>query len=1266
MTWNSSRLLAALGLVGSLVAANPALGQEPLGRLPEPIRTEAYPDSPYVTRVWTADDGLPVNGVNAIEQTRDGYLWFGTFGGLVRFDGVEFRTYTSAEHPGLGDDRVVSLHEDAAGTLWIGTLDRGVYRLHDGRFDAPGWAAALPNPLVWAFHEGADGTLWVRTGAGAARISTGGEVAIPDSRDDELANPTIAVLESGDEPFLLGGYAGEVAAPPGANVRSISLGEWAGTEARAVVRDAAGTVWVGTQHLGLLRLAGDRLERAPLTGAPEGYAAVALLPDPEGGLWVGTDGAGLFHLQEGHMRPFALDDAGTGQSIRVLYRDREGNLWVGTNGEGLYRLTPRSVAAHVPAEAPRLSFVPVVGDGAGGLWAGAACGGLVHYRDGIFERYTEVPGLPIHCIWSLHRDVDGSLWVAIGRGGVLRVRDGGVTRLSTADGLDGNHARAILRDRAGSLWIGTESAVNRVAPDGRVTAYRLPVQPASVTALAERQTGGLWVGSRVGLFRWLDGTFTRWGREDGLSPGAVRALLEDADGTLWVGTYGGGLSRMRDGHIRRYTTADGLHDMFLSHILDDGRGRLWMSSNRGVFHVTRGELDAVAAGRAVAVTSVWFDGRDGMPISEAAGGGQPAGWRAPDGRLWFPTVNGLAEFDPAVPRNPHPPPVHISRVIVDRRSRVPGERLELPAGTHSLEIHYAGLSFRAPEKVRFRYRLEGYDEAWIDAGARRAAYYTSLPPGRYRFQVRARNEDGVWSEVDAALSIRQVPFFYQTPWFWGLAAALLLAVTVTGHRLRMRGLVRRAQRLEAAVTARTAEVVEHRDRLAEQHRTVQEAHERIRKAHGDLLAILDQTGVGVCLIDGAGRVEFLNDTAQQVLGSTTASAAGRPWQDVLPLSGDYRQRAEALLVEASERRTRVPVRLDTADRRRYWIELDARDDPRDLARRILYLYDVTELYDLHGLVGGAAPFQGMVGETAAMRLVYRQIRDVAAVDSMVVLEGETGTGKELAARAIHELSARKGRPYVAVNCAGLTESLLSSQLFGHRRGAFTGAVADQVGLFEAANGGTLLLDEVGDIPPSVQASLLRVLQEGEITRVGESRPRKIDVRVVAATHRNLEAEVAAGRFRQDLYYRLRVARIRIPPLRERRDDIPLLVAWFLAQARASDRIRVHEVSREAMELLRLHPWPGNVRELRGVIESSALAARGPMIEVTDLPVELLAPAAGPPPAPASPDGAFDSRQRRHIELALERTHGNRAAAARLLGISRRTFYRRLREFELDR
>jgi sigma-54 dependent transcriptional regulator, acetoin dehydrogenase operon transcriptional activator AcoR len=280
----------------------------------------------------------------------------------------------------------------------------------------------------------------------------------------------------------------------------------------------------------------------------------------------------------------------------------------------------------------------------------------------------------------------------------------------------------------------------------------------------------------------------------------------------------------------------------------------------------------------------------------------------------------------------------------------------------------------------------------------------------------------------------------------------------------------------------------------------------------------------------------------------------------------------------------------------------------------------------------------------------------------VLIEGETGTGKELVARAIHSSSHRSGRPFLAVNCAGLTESLVASQLFGHKRGAFTGAVADQSGLFESAAGGVLFLDEIGDIPPSVQTSLLRVLQEREITRVGETIPRKVDVRILTATHQNLTEEVAEGNFRADLLYRIRVARILLPPLRERLEDIPLLVFRFLGEVRAVTGKAVQEISSDAMRVLMTYSWPGNVRELRSAIEFATIRCTRTVIGPEDLPPELLDSGLNPRTI-VSPIDPMEGEKERVLE-ALRRARGNRTLAAQLLGIGRATLYRRMAAFDI--
>lgn len=1249
-------IVAALTLAFCCGAVAAPTAQTLVAGAAPPERIAVEPTSPYVVQEWTPRDGLPDGQVNAIVQTRDGYLWLGTYAGLVRFDGVRFDVFTVGSAPGVLNDRIQALREDEQGTLWIGTEARGVFMFRDGAFAVPSWNTELPDLTVLSLALAPDGALWVGTDGGAARVdvAAGHATATYTARNGlPIGTGVTTVFVARDGTAWLGVARHGLFRVDGERVQPepIALGrpDWIS----GIQEDADGALWVGTK-LGLFRVQDGRATPFVLPGLMATLRVAAMAADPSGGLWIGTD-AGLCHL--GGATTACYGERFGWSADPVVFSigvDREGNVWVGLGPRGFYRVKRRTVGAYVPRRDGLVpdSFGPLIGDGAGGLWAGSLCTGLWHLRDGAFDQYLPAAGVPSYCIGALMRDPDGTLWLAGSAEGLIRIREGRVTVFEGA----GRRINAIARDRDGVLWVGSNEAeaLKRMMPDGRFVSFRLPVPGAGVQFISARRAGGLWVGTAAGLFAFEDGRVSISTGAHDLSSANVRAVIEDDDGTLWLATQGQGLLRIADGRLTRYTRANGVGDQ-LSWVLDDAHGHLWVSGGDGISRLSRDDLIAVAEGRSPAVSAVSYDESDGASGRQMTGGSQPAGWLAPDGKLWFSTLRGLTAIDPTAPFSTLPPPVIITGTVVDRAAPLAAELVTVPPGSHTVEVHYTGVNFSAPQKLHFQYRLDGYDPAWIDAGTRRVAYYTDLPPGHYRFDVRARSDKGIWSDTIAGVAIYQAPFFYQTRWFQALALTLLVMAAAVAYRGRIRRIVEHATRLERTVAARTSELREANAQLAD-------GHQQLQRAHEDAVSLLNQTLLGVCVVGGDGRVAFVNAVARQVLGYSDADPIDRPWQELLPLSPEDRQRAEALLAQPAEQRTRLPVRFLSDEGREYWMELDVRDAPSDPSRRLLYLHDVTELFDLQRLLGGTAQFQGLIGETTPMRLLYRQVRDLASSDATVIIEGETGTGKELVARGIHELSARKSRPFIAVNCAALTESILTSQLFGHRRGAFTGAVSDQVGLFEAANGGTLLLDEIGDVSPPVQASLLRVLQEREITRVGESRPRPIDVRVLAATHRDLQGEVAAGRFREDLFYRLRVMHVHVPALRERQQDIPVLVAWFLGQARSAGETQACEMSRAVMDLLQAHRWPGNVRELKSVVESAAFAAQGPVIEVTDLPGGFVE---GVLHADASPLPSLDARLRDHVQLALERTRGNRAAAARLLGISRNTLYRRLRELRLD-
>jgi DNA-binding NtrC family response regulator len=431
----------------------------------------------------------------------------------------------------------------------------------------------------------------------------------------------------------------------------------------------------------------------------------------------------------------------------------------------------------------------------------------------------------------------------------------------------------------------------------------------------------------------------------------------------------------------------------------------------------------------------------------------------------------------------------------------------------------------------------------------------------------------------------------------------------------------------------TIEIALHRNRL----------DRALRRSHDDLVAILDAQRAGVLLVGAAGQVRFANTAARRMLGRDPALGE-RNWADGLGLANGDRGRVQAVLQQPPGQRRKVSARLMREDGREWVVEIEIEDDPRDPAGRIFFVYDMSELYDLRQLVAEQGSFHDLVGHSQPMQDVVRLIRDVARVDATVLVLGETGTGKELVARAIHRESARCDGPFVAVNCAGLSEELAASQLFGHRRGAFTGAVSDSAGVFEAAHGGTLFLDEIGDLSLRVQTTLLRVLEERRLTRLGETQLRDVDVRIVVATNRDLIKDVAAGRFRADLLYRIRVGRIGLPPLRERREDLWFLVQHVLREHRAVTGRAVEGVSDEAMRALLAYDWPGNVRELKNAIGYAVIHCRGTAIELEDLPPEVLER-----PLPASQAGDLPTGERERIIAALQHTRGRtkgRGGAAR--------------------
>ena len=600
-------------------------------------------------------------------------------------------------------------------------------------------------------------------------------------------------------------------------------------------------------------------------------------------------------------------------TVRSMLEDREGNIWLGSGVMGLHRFRPRQVTAYTAETGlSDQGFIPITGDGAGGLWLGNgdAINSLYHFQDGKFTLHNINEQAR-----SLYHDHTGTLLIGTNKG-LYRLQDDG--QLITDHPLNSALRRdtlvqAIYEDRAGNLWVGTgrdegqDGALYRLS-NGVITKFQMSEGLVSndVRFIMEDHQGALWIGTTRGMSRFKDDRFTNYTTEQGLSNNFVREIHEDADGALWIGTYGGGLNRFKDGHFIAITTKNGLFDNIVSRILEDDRGNFWMSGNRGIYRASRKELNDFADGRVPSVTSIAYGVEDGMKINETNGGAQPAGWKTPDGNLWFPTIRGVVAIDPSN-LNPLPPVVHIEQVLVGQNSVDVRQPIEVKPGQGDLEIHYTGLSFTAPEKVRFRYRLEGYDRDWIDARERRVAYYTQVTPGTYTFRVMAANNDGVWSTQDATIQLTVIPPFWRTWWFTSFGVLALAAVIFVLYKRRIRQL-ERARRAQEEFSRQLIESQE-----GERKRIAGELHDSLSQ---NLVVIKNRAWLSLQEPDNHQNVleqmEEIADAAEQSLGEVREIAYNlRPFQiDRLGLTSAI----ESLVAKVDTPDLRFVAQLDNIDK----------------------------------------------------------------------------------------------------------------------------------------------------------------------------------------------------------------------------------------------------------------------------------------------------------------------------------------------------------------
>lgn len=849
----------------------------------------------YAQRVWQMQDGLPSFNVQTIAQTPDNYLWLGTTGGLVRFDGESFTVFGPAVDPAFKVERIASLMTARNGDLWIGTGGGGLVRYRHGEFTHYSAGEGFAINFVRSILEDDSGRIWFGTYDGLFYLEDDKPRRFQNA--DTPLKPTMftmakdsfgAIWIGGEQLVrIYDGVALVIPFPkdsPKMTIASLAFHD--------------NTLWIGgTSGLYHLQLdatgAPGRMIKAPV----DVVMIRALHAFPDGALWIGTVGDGSFSYRDEVLRRLITPGPLPSNAIFWIFQDRENNIWMGSQS-GLIRLTPSRVSVLRLSGASDVDFQTLYSDPTGPLWAASS---RLFNIQGARTKEIKIPELGTAQVSTVLRDRDGSLWIGTTNNGLFHLSRGATTHYGEKEGLNNSNIRALLQTTNGNIWVGTGSRLNRLHDGKFETVLAEPGgnTPSGLHMLFEDSRGDLWIGADQGLFLWRGGHFVINDATQGRIHAQVWSIFETPDHTLWIGTAENGIYRWKNQTLTHLDITNKLLPSKIYSILQTRNGKIWLSSPDGIWAVQQHDLDALADGEHFSPPVQFYRALDGIYSAQLCGGYMQSGVLRPNGDLWFPSLNGpvrIAANQQNSTRNV--PPVMLRRVLADGREAMIAPIIDL--GTHigQLELQYGAIDLQPQDELRYRYRMEGLDHQWVNAGVRRVAYYTNLPPGRYIFRVQVYQLDSPGTHSEFLLVLLRKPPFYRTWWFY--ACCLILAVSI----------------IWLIYSARTERIRERfRAVLQERSRVAREMHDTLLRGCTSVSSLLEALWITRAIPDEANRA--LLDSARVQMHSTIEEARQAIWglhQGKMP-SADI----AALLQEMStqlEQQFNVPVEYRIAGKSR--------------------------------------------------------------------------------------------------------------------------------------------------------------------------------------------------------------------------------------------------------------------------------------------------------------------------------------------------------------